>query len=348
MAALSFGQAHKIRVACVGDSITYGFKLADRDHQSYPAQLQQLLGAGYDVQNFGRNGATLMKAGTLSYWNMPEFQSAKAFQPDMVVIMLGSNDADAKYWNANRDDFEPNAKQLIAEFRGLASKPKVYVCLPTPMFGDAAAEQILGQQTIPLLKQAANETDTPVLNLHDPLVGMDASFPDQVHPNAEASGILALEVYTSIVDQRIAKSGWKVVYADSEQIDEGPARNAIDGDPDTYWHTRYEGGAPKPPHEIQIDLGQTMEIGGFGYTPRQDGGVNGRIKDYDFYVSQDGKNWGKPVSSGTLPNTAESTRRRFATAVQGRFIRLVAKSEASGGPWTTVGEIDILRVPPKG
>ena len=79
-------------------------------------------------------------------------------------------------------------------------------------------------------------------------------------------------------------------YVDSEETvgENGVAENAFDGVSGTIWHTKWYGGSPSPPHEIQIDLGGNYTIGGFRYLPRQDGGVNGGIAKYEFYVSADG------------------------------------------------------------
>jgi len=91
----------------------------------------------------------------------------------------------------------------------------------------------------------------------------------------------------------IPQTNWSLLHVDSEELVCGlhPADNAFDGRPDTFWHTQWCGGSPLPPHEIQIDLGLMYEIFGFRYLPRQDGSANGRIAQYEFYVSADGVNW---------------------------------------------------------
>src|SRR4051812_7771397 len=83
----------KIKVACVGDSITFGAGIKDRDKNSYPAQLQGLLGSGYEVKNFGVSGATLLKEGDKPYWKEKAFEAAKKFEPNIVIIKLGTNDS---------------------------------------------------------------------------------------------------------------------------------------------------------------------------------------------------------------------------------------------------------------
>lgn len=81
------------------------------------------------------------------------------------------------------------------------------------------------------------------------------------------------------------------------------AVNAFDGNPDSMWATRWSTSPPPPPHEIQINLGAVHAVSGFRYLPRQDGAPQGRIAQYEFYVSMDGATWGAAVASGTFPNT---------------------------------------------
>ena len=119
----------------------------------------------------------------------------------------------------------------------------------------------------------------------------------------------------------IPKSGWTLKYVDSEELvgENGAAINAFDGNTGTMWHTRWSDSNPPPPHEIQIDLGLTYDTNGFYYLPRQDGGVNGRVKQYEFYVSADGVNWGTPVATGTFANDATRKQVSF-TLKTGRFV----------------------------
>ena len=104
----------------------------------------------------------------------------------------------------------------------------------------------------------------------------------------------------------IPQTGWSLKYVDSQELvgENGAAVNAFDGNVNTIWHTKWSGGSPALPHEIQIDLGSTYNIDGFRYLPRQDGEVNGRIGQYEFYVSTDGVNWGSLVATGTFANNA--------------------------------------------
>ncbi len=142
----------------------------------------------------------------------------------------------------------------------------------------------------------------------------------------------------------IPQSAWTLVSADSQETaaENGAAAGAFDGNPATFWHTAWSGGTAAPlPHEIRIDLGARYTVDGLGHLPRQDGGVNGRIGDYEVYVSDTTTDWGSPVATGTFADTAAATSVSLI-AKTGRHLRLRALSEAGGrGPWTSVAEITL-------
>src|SRR5690606_25963367 len=81
-----------IKIACVGNSITYGSGIVDREHNAYPAQLRAMLGEGYEVRNFGVGGATLLNKGDKPYRKTEAYADALRFKPDIVFIKLGTND----------------------------------------------------------------------------------------------------------------------------------------------------------------------------------------------------------------------------------------------------------------
>lgn len=140
----------------------------------------------------------------------------------------------------------------------------------------------------------------------------------------------------------IPKTSWSLLYADSQETtaEDGRARNGFDGSASTFWHTQWYGTSPPPPHEIQINLGASYNITGFSYLPRQDGSPNGRIAQYEFYVSTDGVSWGSPVASGTFANNALEKTVSFS-ARTGRYVRLRALSEVNGNPWTSMAELNL-------
>jgi hypothetical protein len=145
----------------------------------------------------------------------------------------------------------------------------------------------------------------------------------------------------------IPQTGWAVTFVDSEElVGEGgqPRANAIDGNPSTMWHTEWQAANPPPPHEIQIDLGATHNVAGFGYLPRQDRSTVGIISKYEFYVSMDGASWDAAVASGTFPRGVAEKKIRF-TPKRGRYVRLRALTEVTGKQWTSVAELNVLGLP---
>jgi endo-alpha-N-acetylgalactosaminidase len=140
------------------------------------------------------------------------------------------------------------------------------------------------------------------------------------------------------------KVSMKVVKVDSEETagEDAKGANAVDGDPNTFWHTQWQDANPPCPHEIIIQLEPTTRIKGFTYLPRQDESDHGTIKEYEFYVSADGKDFGQPVKKGSFENTKEKKTALFP-ATAATYIKLVALSEVNGEAWTSAAEIGIVR-----
>ncbi|MEG1861240.1 MAG: GDSL-type esterase/lipase family protein [Bacteroidaceae bacterium] len=194
--------AQKIKVACVGNSVTYGTGISDREHFAYPVQLQQLLGKSYEVRNFGKPGATLLVKAFRPYVAQEEFRNALHFAADLVVIHLGLNDTDPRAWPNYRDDFIPNYRALIDSFKVANPKAKIWICEMTPI-GHRHARFRSGTrdwhaQIQEAIEQIATSTGLPLLDFYTPLHRRPDLFPDALHPNAEGAGILARTVYGAI------------------------------------------------------------------------------------------------------------------------------------------------------
>ncbi len=183
------------RVACVGDSITYGAGIADRTNDSYPAQLQRILrqyDPAWEVTNFGVSGATLLHRGDLPYIKQSAYSSALASQPDIVVIKLGTNDSKPQNWQY-KDDFVADYGNMIDAFRALPSKPVVWICKPVPAFAVTFTirPDVIHDEILPLIDQIAAEKKVPVIDLYTALLDHGNLFPDTIHPNAEGAGVMA-------------------------------------------------------------------------------------------------------------------------------------------------------------
>jgi hypothetical protein len=139
----------------------------------------------------------------------------------------------------------------------------------------------------------------------------------------------------------LPRSAMKVLHADSEHPGEGEAHRAIDGDAATYWHTKWGEGEPKPPHEIQVDLGAVYELTAVTCLPRSDSD-HGRIAEYVLYLSDDPGNWGSAVHEGKFPPSGDVQTIALDKPVEARYVRLVALSEVHGRAWTTIAELDVV------
>lgn len=193
----------KTKVACVGNSVTYGYLLSDREQNAYPAQLQRLLGEGYEVGNFGHSGATLLRHGHRPYDKLPEFRQALDFKADIVVIHLGLNDTDPRNWPHYSDEFIPDYRALIDSFRTANPKARIWICRMTPIFHSHPRFQSGTRDWHGLIQErigqiAATTEGVGLIDLYEPLHARPDLFPDALHPNPEGAGILARTVYGAI------------------------------------------------------------------------------------------------------------------------------------------------------
>jgi lysophospholipase L1-like esterase len=177
-----------IRVACVGDSITEGYGSTN----PYPAQLQKLLGEAWDVHNFGLSGRTLLKKGDSPYWNEKAYADAKALAPNVVIIMLGTNDTKLGNWKFF-DQFAADYKEMVESFKSLPSQPKIFVCRPCPVFGAGnygITETNLDQE-MPLIDEVARDEGATVVDIHAALADKPQLLGDRVHPDADGDAVIA-------------------------------------------------------------------------------------------------------------------------------------------------------------
>lgn len=192
----------KVKVACVGNSVTYGYGLAHRETQSYPARLQQLLGDNYEVRNFGHNGATLLRRAFRPYDKLPEFRQALDFKADIAIIHLGLNDTDPRAWPQYGDEFIADYHALIDSFRVANPAVKIWVCELTPIFHDHhrfdTGTREWHEKITQKIRQIAATYDCGLIDLYSPLHHRPDLFPDALHPNAEGADILARTVCSSI------------------------------------------------------------------------------------------------------------------------------------------------------
>jgi acyl-CoA thioesterase I len=157
--------AGKIKVACVGDSITAGSGAGPKE--AYPTVLGNLLGEKYEVGNFGRSAATLLKKGDSPYWKTEQFPKSDAFGPNIVVIMLGTNDT-KKQNLPHIGEFTADYKELIEHYRALPTHPTVYIVAIPPITKASfnMVPEASGGQIVPLIRKVAEETKTPLVDAY--------------------------------------------------------------------------------------------------------------------------------------------------------------------------------------
>jgi len=189
-------QNKPIRVACVGNSITEG---AGWGEKTYPAQLGALLDKNYNVHNFGLGGRTLLMKGDFPYRKEEIFVQAKEFDPQIVIIKLGTNDS--KPWNWKyKDEFFNDYVELIKEFRQNDHNPQIFVCFPPPVFKDGfgITNSIIHDKIIPLIDSVKKTCNTLLIDFNSPMVKDSTFFPDGIHPNGDGYGIMAKIAFDAV------------------------------------------------------------------------------------------------------------------------------------------------------
>lgn len=208
-------ESEKIKVACIGDSITFGARLENPEEDSYPARLQKLLGGKYLVENFGVSSCTLIRKGIPTVWT--QLSKIKEANPNIVVISLGTNDTcgegtcgDRKCWEY-KDEFEGDYSDLIDTLRTWPSRPRIWICAPSPMVLETpglSQERVQGlsvrkprlQELIQIIKTVAENKKVGFIDLNTPLTGKAELFTekDGVHPNKDGYSAIAKLVYREV------------------------------------------------------------------------------------------------------------------------------------------------------
>lgn len=192
----------KVKVACIGNSVTYGYGHQAPQKTSYPSQLGEMLGEKFEVKNFGKSGATLLRKGHRPYNEQAEYSAALAYTPDIAVIHLGLNDTDPRNWPNYRDEFIPDYLALIDTLRSVNPKIKIWICRMTPIFNRHPRFKSGTRDWHAQIQQAIEETariaGTGLIDLHAPLYDRPDLFADALHPDVEGAGIIARTVYGAI------------------------------------------------------------------------------------------------------------------------------------------------------
>ena len=169
--------------------------------------VDSILGSDYSVLNCGRSGTTVQKKGDVPYWNCSEFYNVFAYKPDIIVIKLGTNDVRPRMdgkpgtnWNA--EAFTKDYQAMIDTFNTINSTPKIFLCLPTPIYKNVFnwndGDSSLRASVVPAIKKIAEVNNLPIIDLYTQMSNQPENFLDGIHPNDKGTRILAEFIAKSI------------------------------------------------------------------------------------------------------------------------------------------------------
>jgi acetyl esterase/lipase len=196
-------KADAVRVACIGNSITRGSCINMPSEYSYPAQLQQMLGYDYNVRNFGMPGYTVLRKGDNPYVSSKAWQMARDFQPDIVIVKLGTNDAREENWHL-KAEFEKDLQLMIDTLKSLPSKPRIILATPTKVYKrfHGMDDTTIANGVIPKIKKIAKKNNLELLDLHAVVTDEKHMTADGVHPNQHGAKDLAEAVAKAIRSEK--------------------------------------------------------------------------------------------------------------------------------------------------
>ena len=190
----------QVKVACVGDSITYGTRLFNPFFNSYPFRLSRLLGWDHHVENYGNSGKTLSDETKDSYRDTQEYKDSLAYEPDIVVVMLGTNDTKTEYWNGS-EEYKEQYREFLEAYTALDSEPEIYLCTPPAVYreneeGSASYKYGISdekvQEECQAVKELAEEMDLQLIDIHSVTAGHEEWFnEDGLHPNRKGAAVIA-------------------------------------------------------------------------------------------------------------------------------------------------------------
>jgi lysophospholipase L1-like esterase len=329
-----------VKVACVGDSIT-------ASSTRYPTWLGTSLGSGYEVKNFGVAGTTMMKASSTPYWTTANFTSSSSYLPNLVIIMLGTNDSKTFNWSAHGPEYKPNYLEMVAHYKGLSSHPTVYVMTSPPCFNFTSSYQpeVIKNEIVPIVHQVSTETGSPLVDIFTPLTGHPELFSDGTHPTTEGSQLIA-----SIVEGVIRNgtptptprptptpgTGIEITppaAAVSASTNDGnvPA-NTVDQSLATRWSANGDG------QWIRYDLGTSRTL---AYVTIAFYSGNTRRSTFDLQVSSDGASWTNVLTGASSGGTTTQEQLFDFADTSARYVRYLGHGNSLNA-WNSLAEVSLF------
>lgn len=194
----------QIKIACAGDSTTYGHGISGWPKNNYPTVLQNLLGDGYHVNNYGVSSFAVQESADRSYRTLPHYQESLTYDADFVVFMMGSNDSKPENWKG-AEAFRTDLLTLLDSY----GDAEIILCtLPSAFFLEGQTEGVTEHDIQPLIvdeiaqitHEVAAERGYTLVDIHS----LTAQHPewfakDGVHPNNEGAAAIAQEIYSTLI-----------------------------------------------------------------------------------------------------------------------------------------------------
>ena len=312
--------ARPVRITCVGASdvsspTPYGTP-------NWPDYITPMLGYEYAVTNCGASGTTMIQAGNAPYWNTPQYTNGLNSVPDIVIIMLGSNDSKPYNW-VYQTNYVPDYEQMINEYRNLPSHPRIYLNTLLSVYGPGnydITDPIVTGQLCPIIKQIALDENLPVIDINAATKNMPQNFPDNVHPDIAGANVVAQTILnglmnagetTPMIDQALNQP----VMA-SSTVNGNAASNAVDSDYTTLWQS-----AASNNQWIYVDLGSMLNLTGVYLNWGPDFG-----RSYKIQVSTNALSWTDVFTN----DSGASGIDRIGVAATGRYVRLLGLQSGTG------------------
>ena len=323
------GQQNVTKVAFIGNSITAGSGLTNPAVYSYPSQLGNMLTSDWQIGNFGVSGRTMLKKGDFPIWKEQKFTDALNFEPNIVVIMLGTNDS--KYYNwVYKDDFYKDYVSMIDTFSNLASKPEIYICYPPKVFSQLydINEVVIHDEIDPIIQQISIDKNVKTIDCYTPTVDKPSLFSDGIHPNIKGAHFVAEifytaltgHTYTELSDQNLLLRQ-KVASVSADISINNYASSAIDGDLISSW--TFKGF----PSSLTIDIGSVQQTDQFElfFTEAKTKGIQ-----YQIEASLDSSVWNMVVDNSMRSDTISKYGLDKIPSTEIRFVRLTITGISNG------------------
>jgi lysophospholipase L1-like esterase len=310
-----------VRLVCIGNSITAGWLTTNPSTDAYPVQLSYMLGGTWRVKNSGVSGRTMLRHGDYPIWNEQLFKDGLAFNPNVVTIMLGTNDSKPWNWDSLKIDFVGDYKAMIDTLRTLPGNPQIWVGLPPPAFSGAFSirDSVITAEIIPMIKQVATDKGCSIIDMNSAMKSYGAYFSDGIHPNTTGSELIAEVFYSSLTGKTIrhimdenCAAGKSVTVSESLDPNQFGGSNLVDSSRLTVWTTI---GFPS---SAVVDLGSIQKVDLY----RVDFG-NYAGTGYKFLIeaATTPGSWSTVVDSTTRTDTAEIVLIK-TDSIDARYIRL--------------------------